>query len=181
MRDKAALRSGMQVLVNGASGGVGTFAVQIARALGEEVTGVCRSDAAELVRELGASRTVDFEREDFADGSALYDVVFDVVANRSYAECRDALTASGVYVTTRPGPQMVMDKARALFADQRAEFVVVSPNGSDLRTLARMIEAGEVRPVIDRVFPLEHAGEAQRHLEQGHPRGKIVLCLAGDG
>lgn len=178
LRDRAGVQAGQEVLVNGASGGVGTFAIQVARVLGARVTAVCAPDAFPLVRELGADRVLDYRRDDFTRGAERYDVVFDVAGTRGYGECKGVLRPGGIYLTTLPGPRNLWDQLRTLVLSRtRARVVGVRPDGDRLETLRAWIEAGEIRPVVDRVFPLAEAAEAHRYLEHGHPRGKVVLAV----
>jgi NADPH:quinone reductase-like Zn-dependent oxidoreductase len=164
-----------KVLINGASGGVGTFAVQFAKISGSEVTAVCSAESAALARELGADHVVNYEEEDFATHEERYDVIFDVVGNRSFGACRRALRPAGVYVTTEPGPRNFLSRVATVPAQRKARVVLVKPSGEDLSLLKQLFEAGRLRVVLDSVYPLEEAAEAHAHGEAGHARGKIVL------
>ena len=164
-----------KVLINGATGGVGTFAVQFAKISGAEVTAVCSAESAALARELGADHIVDYEAEDFARHEEGYDVIFDVVGNRSFGACRRALRPAGVYVTTEPGPRNFLSQVATIPARKKARVVLVKPSGEDLSLLKQLFEAGRLRVVLDSVYPLEEAAEAHAHGETGHARGKIVL------
>jgi len=164
-----------KVLINGASGGVGTFAVQFAKISGSEVTAVCSAESAALARELGADHVVNYEEEDFATYEERYDVIFDVVGNRSFGACRRALRPAGVYVTTEPGPRNFLSRVATVPAQRKARVVLVKPSGEDLSLLKQLFEAGRLRVVLDSVYPLEEAAEAHAHGEAGHARGKIVL------
>jgi len=184
LRDKARLAPGQKVLINGASGGVGTFAVQLAKNLGAEVTAVCSAKNAELVRSLGADRVIDYTREDFTRGSERYDVIFDTVGNRSASELRRVMTPQGalVIVGAPPGGPFlggltVMLKALALapFVSQRLETFIAQLNGEDLAQLAALMASGKVKPVIDRTYPLAQVPQAVAYLEAGHARGKVVI------
>jgi NADPH:quinone reductase-like Zn-dependent oxidoreductase len=166
---------GSDVLINGASGGVGTFAVQIAKALGARVTGVCGPTNLEMVAGLGADRVIDYTSDDFAEMGDRYDVVLDAVAKRSYPACRRVLKPGGCFVTTLPWPKHYLWHFLTLFGRRRSRVIMVRPNGDHLRRIAAMIEKGQVHPVIDRVLALEHASEAHRQSETGHSRGKLVL------
>jgi NADPH:quinone reductase-like Zn-dependent oxidoreductase len=164
-----------KVLINGASGGVGTFAVQFAKISGAEVTAVCSAESAALARELGAHVVVDYKEEDFARHEERYDVIFDVVGNRSFGACRRALRSAGVYVSTEPGPRNFLSQVATIPAHKKARVVLVKPSGEDLSLLKQLFEAGRLRVVLDSVYPLEEAAEAHAHGETGHARGKIVL------
>jgi NADPH:quinone reductase-like Zn-dependent oxidoreductase len=178
LRDHAKVQPGQHVLINGASGGVGTFAVQIAKALGAEVTGVCSTRNLDMVRAIGADHVVDYTSEDFLQTGNKYDLILDNVGNRSFADCRRALSAGGVHLpnTGHAGMSYVL-KAYAFSAVSRqhlSPFLSV-PTGEDLRYISELIEAGKVNPVIDRTYPLSESREAFRYLEEEHARGKVVI------
>jgi NADPH:quinone reductase-like Zn-dependent oxidoreductase len=186
LRDSGRVRSGQEVLIIGASGGVGTFAVQLAKAYGARVTGVCRTDAMELVRSLGADHVLDHTREEITAGGGRYDLVLDNGGNRSLALLRSVLTPGGtvVFVGGEDGGRWTggMDRqlrgfATSLGRRQKARMFLATVKRKDLEVLAAMIEAGTVAPVVDRTYPLEQAADALRHLERGHPRGKLVLTV----
>ncbi|MER6453948.1 MULTISPECIES: NAD(P)-dependent alcohol dehydrogenase [unclassified Streptomyces] len=187
LRDVAGLRPGQHVLVNGASGGVGTFAVQIAKALGAEVTGVCGTRNTDLVRTLGADHTVDYTREDFTRAGRRYDVVLDLVAGHGISALRRALTPTGTLVLGGGGrsgqflgaPVLIL-KGVALspFVRQRLRPLVgPAPSKAMLADLRDLAESGRLAPVIDRTYPLAEAPQAIRHLEVEHARGKIVVTV----
>src|SRR6185369_16835706 len=181
LRDNGRLGAGGKVLVNGASGGVGTFAVQIARCLGAEVTGVCSTRNVELVRSLGAHHVVDYTREDFTRRGERYDVVVDCGWSRSLAQSRRLLAPSGRYVVVGVVPGRI---ARAMLAGfvsaGRVSMMLARGGPHDRATLADFMRDGKVTPVIDRTYPLAQAREAIRYLEQGHARGKVVIEAAAD-
>ncbi|MFC9294183.1 NAD(P)-dependent alcohol dehydrogenase [Streptomyces sp. NPDC057011] len=188
LRDLAHVEAGQRVLVNGASGGVGTFAVQIAKALGAEVTGVCSTRNADLVRELGADRVVDYTGEDFARNGHRYDVVFDLVGNRSLADCRRALTPAGTLVLSGGGTSgggslfgpmglIIRGPLLAPFVSQRLLVLTATPKRENLATLREFAETGQVTPVIDRTYPLDEAPEAIRYVEVEHARAKVVITV----
>lgn len=186
LRDMGRLQAGQSVLINGASGGVGTFAVQLAKAFGADVTGVCSTRNVEMVGELGADRVIDYTGEDFTKGSRQYDLILDNVGNRSPSECRRVLKPEGVYVASfgRPerrwlGPVPELTKLALLkpFVSQRMVTWVTSPNQADLLTLRAFLEEGDVVPVIDRTYPLSEVPEAMRYLAEGHARGKVVVSM----
>ena len=175
MRDKGGLKAGGEVLIIGASGGVGTFAVQIAKVLDARVTGVCSSRNVELVRELGADRIIDYTKEDFAKDAARYDVILDTV-DGDYARSLPLLKPGGAFVTIVASPKVfVRSVLSALPGMKKVSTFLAEPNGDDLRLLAGWLETGKVKPVIDRVFPLEQAAEAHQASESGRARGKLVL------
>jgi NADPH:quinone reductase-like Zn-dependent oxidoreductase len=186
LRDHGQIERGQRVLIVGASGGVGTFAVQIARSMGAEVTGVCRTANVDMVRELGADHVIDRTREDFTDGGQRYDVVMQVGGTRSASDCRRALTPKGTLVSISGdssgrviGPVGRMIKTRALspFVGQNLVSFIVSPNAHDLLALKQLIEAGDVTPVVDRTYPLSEVPDAIRYVEEGHSHGKVVITV----
>ncbi|MFB7467221.1 NAD(P)-dependent alcohol dehydrogenase [Streptomyces sp. NPDC056224] len=188
LRDLARVRPGDRVLVNGASGGVGTFAVQIAKAFGAEVTGVCSTKNAELVRSLGADHVVDYTREDFTLGGPRYDVVFDLVGNRSLAECRRALTPSGTLVLSGGGvsgggslvgPMGLLVRGWMLsrFVSQRLLVLTATPDRKNLAALRELVERGDLAPVVDRTYPLPDVAAAIRYVEVEHARAKVVVTV----
>jgi len=190
LRDAAQLKPGESVLINGASGGVGTFAVQIARALGAEVTGVCSTRNLELVRSIGAGRVIDYKHEDFTKGVERYDVILDNVGNRSLADVRRVLTLEGRYILIGGGgpdagawvaPFVLPLKAfvTSAFVSQKLGMFVSHMDGKDLAVLADMMAAGQVTPVIDRTYPLAELADAIRYLETGRARGKVVVTVSG--
>ncbi len=185
VRDRGEVAAGQRVLVNGASGGVGSFAVQIAKALGAHVTGVCSAGSVEMVREIGADEVIDYERQDFAAGERRYDVLIDLVGNRSLADCRRAVAPRGTYVLVGVreigrwfglGRQLRL-LAGAPFVRQRMRTLIVKHTRDDLIALRELVEAGKLAPVIDRRYELGEAADALRHQGEGHPRGKIVICV----
>ena len=165
-----------RVLVNGASGGVGTFAVQLARIFGAEVTAVCSAKNLELVRGLGADHTLDYAEEDFTRRAGLYDVVFDVVGNKSFLACRKTLRPGGIYVTTEPRPKGLLWQALTFPGENRkARVVLAKTSGRDLALLKDLFQAGRIEVVMDKVYPLNEAAEAHAYCETGHVRGKVAL------
>jgi NADPH:quinone reductase-like Zn-dependent oxidoreductase len=187
LRDKGRIRPGQRVLINGASGGVGTFAVQLAKGCGAEVTGVCSSRNAELIRSIGADHAVDYAQEDFTKAGQRYDLIIDTVGNHSLTDRRRALTADGILVLVGGsekgllfGPLAGMLKAVALslFVSQRFLPFLTRMNRDDLAALGELLGTGKVTPVIDRTYPLADVPKAIRLLEGGHARGKIVIAVA---
>ena len=191
LRDRAAVKPGQRVLINGASGGVGTFAVQIAKSLGAEVTGVCSTRNVDLVRSLGADHVIDYTQEDFTQGAGQYDVVMDNVANRGILEMRRVLTPAGKLILIGGGgidasPWYGAFKApiKALvvswFVDQDMGMFISDHSSEDLATLASLMQQGKVTPVIDRTYPFAETAEAMRYLEAGRARGKVVVVMEPD-
>ncbi len=177
----ARLQPGQRLLVIGASGGVGHYAVQLGKALGARVTGITSTGNVELVRRLGAERVIDYTRQSFLDAGGEYDAVFDTIGCESLERCAPVLSRAGVYVTTIPGPGTFLAAAtsrlRSLVSrrQQRSSVVLVRSRGSELAELARLAEAGELRTHVDRVFPLERAAEAHDASRTFRTRGKLIL------
>jgi NADPH:quinone reductase-like Zn-dependent oxidoreductase len=187
LRDKARVQPGQRVLVIGAAGGVGSLAVQIAKASGAQVTGVCSTSKVDLVRSLGADDVVDYTREDFTDGTRRWDVIVDTAGRRSLSHLRRALAKKGTLVIVggdgggRWTGGFFRGALRAPllspFVGQRLSGLTSKENQEDMRALTELIGTGEVTPVVDRTYPLVEAPDAIRYLEQGHPRGKIVITV----
>jgi NADPH:quinone reductase-like Zn-dependent oxidoreductase len=174
------------VLIIGASGGVGTYAVQLAKALGAEVTGVCSTAKTDLVRSIGADHVLDYTRDDFADGAEHYDLILDIGGNSRTSRLRRALTPNGTLVIvggeaggdwTGGFGRSLRAVARSPFVHQRLTMVTCKHDHADLEALTTFIEAGQVSPVIDRTYPLDQAPDAMRHLEAGRARGKIAITI----
>jgi len=186
LRDKGRIQPGHKVLINGASGGIGTFAVQIAKALGAEVTGVCSTRNMDMVRSIGADHVVDYTAEDFTGRGEHYDLFLDLVGNRSLSECGDVLTPDGIYVAVS-GPKKnrllgpLMRTLRLLlvsrFGSHKMVGMLTGRSQEDLLDLRDLLESGKVTPVIDRQYGLTEAAEAMRHQEQGHAQGKTVITV----
>jgi len=178
LRDHGKAQPGQKVLINGASGGVGTFAVQIAKVLGAEVTGVCSTGNVDTIRSLGADHVIDYTREDFTQGEQRYDLILDNAASHSFAEYRRVLEPGGTLMPNSGHTGMgYVFKAflLSLFVRRQARPFVSTPNQDDLITLKKLVEAGRVTPVIDRTYPLRETAEAFRYLDQGHAQGKVVI------
>jgi NADPH:quinone reductase-like Zn-dependent oxidoreductase len=185
LRDRGALKPGQRVLINGASGGVGTFAVQIAKALGAEVTGVCSTRNVEMVRAIGADHVIDYTREDFTKGSERYDLIFDTVLNHALLDSRPVLNTHGNFViiggpSDDPwlGPLIGPIKAFVIspFISQKFSMLLADANKTeDLNALRELMQTGQLTPVIDRQYPLSQTAEAMRYLELGHARGKVII------
>ena len=187
IRDVGQVKAGQQVLVNGAGGGVGTYAVQIAAALGAEVTGVCSTRNVELVRSIGAAHVVDYTREDFTGGRSRYDVILDNVSSLPLARLRRALAPKGILVLNGGGsPGHVFGPVAGLlravvastFVSQRLRPLPSRQNQAELLAVTGLIEGGKLMPVIDRIYPLADTAKGLRTVEQGHTRGKIVITVA---
>jgi NADPH:quinone reductase-like Zn-dependent oxidoreductase len=186
LRDHGRIEPGHKVLIIGASGGVGTFAVQIAKSFDAEVTGVCSARNVEMVRSLGADHVVDYTQEDFTQSGQKYDLIFQLAGTRSPSECRRALTSKGTLVLSSGesdgrwiGPVGRIIKALVLspFVSQKMASFTVKPNKEDLQSLKQIVEAGKLTPVIDRKYSLSEIPEAIRYLEEGHARGKVVITV----
>jgi NADPH:quinone reductase-like Zn-dependent oxidoreductase len=186
LRDHGKVRPGQEVLIIGASGGVGTYAVQIAKAFGTHVTGVCSTKKVEMVRSIGADHVIDYTREDFAEGDQRYDVILDIGGNSTLARLRRALAQQGtlVIIGGEGGGRWLGGTDRQLramilspFVGQKLGTFVNKENHEDLIVLKELIESGKVTPVIDRTYPLAEVPEAIRYLEQGHARGKVVITV----
>ncbi len=186
LRDHGNVGAGSKVLINGASGGIGTFAVQIAKAFGAEVTGVCSTRNVEMVRSIGADHVIDYTQEDFTQGGQQYDYILDNVANHSLSDLRRALTPDGTLIPNgggfdhrwiASGGRIVRAAVLFQFGDQRLGNFLMSTNHEDLTVLKEMIEAGTVRPVMDRAYPLSETREAIDHVGAGHARGKVAITV----
>ena len=186
LRDVGKIQSGQRVLIIGAAGGVGTYAVQLAKGFGAVVTGVCSTSKAELVRDIGADDVIDYTREEFTDGARRFDLILDTAGRRPLPQLRRALTDDGtiVIVGGEGGDRWLGGFQRQIFAPLRAPFakqkllaLMFKERQQDLLTLNELIEAGKLTPVIDKTYPLGEAAEAIRYLEKGHARGKVVLTV----
>src|SRR6184192_498444 len=189
LRDKGHIQAGQKVLINGASGGVGTFAVQIAKAFGAEVTGVCSTRNVDLVKSIGADHVIDYIKEDFTKADQRYDLIYDLVGNHTFSERRRILNQNGICVMAGVGGAgwhdgIAMRLAGELNAYVRSRFVsqkfiayIAQFNKQDMTLLADLMQSGKITPVIDRTYKLNQTADALRYLEQGHARGKVVINL----
>ncbi len=189
LRDKGKIQSGQKVLINGASGGVGTFAVQIAKSFGAEVTGVCSTRNLDLVRSIGADHVIDYTKEDFTKTDQRYDLIFDLIGNHSFSERRRVLNPNGICVMAGIGGAGWHDGfakrlageleayLRSRFVSQKFISYIAQFNKKDMTILADLMQSGKVTPVIDRTYKLSDVPEALRYLEQGHARGKVVVTV----
>jgi len=192
LRDKGKIQPGQKVLINGASGGVGTFAVQIAKSFGTEVTGVCSTRNVDLVRSIGADHVIDYTKEDFTNGAQRYDLIFDLIGNHSFSERRRILNPNGICVMAGVGGAGWHDDfAKRLagelnayvasrFVSQKFIAYIAEFNKKDMMVLADLMQSGKVTPVIDKTYKLNETPDALRYLEQGHARGKVVINLEND-
>lgn len=183
LRDRANIKSRQKVLINGASGSIGTLAVQLARYYGAEVTGVCSTANLEMVRSLGADKVIDYTKEDFTRSSQTYDIIFDIVAKSSYSRCKNALKPGGVYLTTFPSPGIMLQAIwTSKFSNKKAIFMATglrsaSEKVKDLLFLKELTEAGKIKPVIDKRYPPEQIVEAHRYVEKGHKKGSVIITF----
>ena len=186
---QANIQPGQKVLINGATGGVGTFAVQIAKSLGAEVTGVCSTGKVELVRSIGADHVIDYTKDDFTKGDQRYDVIFDNVGNHSFSDRRRVLTPNGICVLAGIGGAGLHPETwgrivggfkadlLSLFVRQKFVRYVTKLDKEDLKVLSDLMQTGKMTPVIDRTYKLSETAEAMRYFEEGHARGKIVIII----
>jgi NADPH:quinone reductase-like Zn-dependent oxidoreductase len=183
LRDEGDIQPGQKVLINGASGAVGSYAVQLAKQFGAEVTGVCSSTHLQWVSSLGADKVIDYTKEDFTSSDQTFDLIFDAVGKRSYPQCKSSLTETGIYLTTVPTLSILLSllwsslfgtkKAKIAFAGLRAP----SDKSKDLDFLKALVEADKIKPVLDRCYPLEQMTKAHRYVDTGHKKGNVVVTL----
>ena len=183
LRNKGQIQPGQKVLINGASGGVGMFAVQIAKAFGAEVTAVCSTGNLDIVRSIGAEHVIDYTQEDFAQNGHRYDLILAANGNRSISDYRRALSPMGIYVVTggamaQLSEVMLKGPWISMTGSQKMGNLLAKPNKQDLAFIKELLEAGKVKPVIDRCYPLSETAEAIRYLEEGHAQGKVVITVA---
>jgi NADPH:quinone reductase-like Zn-dependent oxidoreductase len=184
LRDKGNIQSGQKVLIYGASGAVGTSAVQLARYFGAEVTGVCSSTNLEMVKSLGADKVIDYTKEDFTKTGHTYDIIFDTVGKSSFSRCKGSLKESGIYLTTVPSPAIVLQMLWTSVVGRKKVRLAAtglrpaSEKTKDLLFIKELIEAGKIKSVIDRLYPLEQTAEAHSYVEKGHKKGNVVITVA---
>ena len=190
LRDEGQIAPGKKVLINGASGGVGTYAVQIAKALGAEVTGVCSTRNVEMVRSLGADHVVDYTKQDFTETQERYDLILDNVGSQGFTDMADVMKPDGIIVVvggSKKGPflgpikRIGWSKLAGNFIDQPIKFFIASVNKADLELLANLARDGKMKSVVERTYPLEQTGAALEYLGEGHARGKIVVTMSDAG
>ncbi|MBA3382409.1 MAG: NAD(P)-dependent alcohol dehydrogenase, partial [Actinobacteria bacterium] len=186
LRDKGQLQPGQKVLVNGASGGVGTFAIQIAKALGAEVTAVCSTPNVDIARSLGADQVIDYKHEDFTRREERYDLLLDIAGSRSWSECKRVLTRQATFVIVG-GPKsnrllgplghLVKVRMAAVRSSRKVVFFIAKFNKPDMLVLQELLESGKVTSVIDRRYELSEIADAFRYLGEGHAHGKVVITV----
>jgi len=179
LRKKGNITRGSRVLINGASGGVGTFAVQIAKDAGAQITGVCSTSNADLVKELGATEVIDYQLQDFTQLPYQYDVVLDAVGNQSLSSCKSILSKKGIFITTGVSFKNILDQALSIFGGKKSKIMMVQPDQEDLYQLAQFAEADMLKPVIQKVYDATEKDlvEAHQQLESGHTVGKLVMRI----
>jgi NADPH:quinone reductase-like Zn-dependent oxidoreductase len=183
LRDNGKIRRGQKVLVNGASGTVGTSGVQFAKYYGAEVTGVCSTTNLELVKSLGADHVIDYTEEDFTQSGQTYDIIFDAVGKSSFSSCKSSLKDGGIYLTTVPSPEAILQRLRSLISGgKKVSFAATGlrrarAKAKDLAFIRELVEAGKIKAVIDRRYPLEQMAEAHRYVEKGHKKGDVVITV----
>ena len=185
LRDKGQIQPGQKVLINGAAGGVGTFAVQIAKSFGANVTGVCSTRNVDMVRSIGADQVIDYTQEDFTKSAQRYDLIFDCVGNHSLSACRRVLNPKGIYIMVGgpngrwidPLPRLIKALLLSRFVSQKLAPFLAKQSKEDLTIMRQLMERGKVTPVIDRRYSLSEIPEAIHYLEEGHARGKVVITL----
>jgi NADPH:quinone reductase-like Zn-dependent oxidoreductase len=180
LRDLGEIQAGQKVLINGASGGVGTLAVQMAKSHDTEVTGVCSTRNLELVHSLGADQVIDYTKEDFTQNGERYDLIFDAVRKRSFSDCSQVLNPHGIYVTTAFAPSLILQKQWASMTGDKRLIPLpptMRPDKELLLDLSELLETGKVTPVIDRRYPLNEVPEAIGYLGEGHARGKVIITI----
>jgi NADPH:quinone reductase-like Zn-dependent oxidoreductase len=183
---KANITSKQKILINGAGGSIGTFAVQLARHFGAEVTGVCSTANLELIKALGAEKAIDYTKEDFTKSGLTYDIIFDTIAKSSFSSCKSSLKPEGIYLTTIPSLGNTLQMLwTSMFGRKKALFkpcgaASTNEKAKILISLKELIEAGKIKPVIDRVYPMEKIVDAHRYVEKGHKKGNVVVTVRQD-
>lgn len=178
LRDLGKIQSGQRILINGASGCLGTYAVQLGKYYGAEVTGVCSGANVEWVRALGADHVIDYTKEDFTHQDKTYDIIFDTVGNRSFSDCKQSLKKQGRFLMAVAGfPQWLLTFRTAVTGGKKAVAGVALPSKKDLNFIKNLVEAEKIKPVIDECFPLERLAEAHSYVDQGHKKGNVVINI----
>jgi NADPH:quinone reductase-like Zn-dependent oxidoreductase len=183
LRDNGKVQPGQRILINGASGTVGTSGVQFAKYYGAEVTGVCSTTNLELVKSLGADHVIDYTEEDFTQSGQTYDIIFDAVGKSSFSSCKDSLKDGGVYLTTVPSLEAILQRLRtSILGNKKVSFAATglrraSAKAKDLAFISELVESGKIKAVIDRRYPLEQMAEAHRYVETGHKKGDVVITV----
>jgi NADPH:quinone reductase-like Zn-dependent oxidoreductase len=175
---RANIQTGQKVLIYGASGGVGSYAVQLAKHFGAEVTGVCSTTKLEMVKSLGADKVIDYTKEDFTKSGETYDVIFDTVGKSSVSGCRRSLKKNGFYLLTTFGlPKLVQILWLKMTSNKNVFMGTLKEKAEDLIFLRELVEAGKIKPIIDRTYPMEQIAEAHSYVEKGHAKGKVVITI----
>jgi NADPH:quinone reductase-like Zn-dependent oxidoreductase len=177
LRNLGKVQSGQKVLIHGASGGVGTYAVQLAKYYGADVTGVCSSVNLELVKSLGASKVIDYTKEDFTKNGETYDIIFDTRGKTTFSGCKNSLKLKGIYLAGAGGPQVFVQMLWTSMTGKKVLAGVAPESKEDLIFLKELVEAGKIKPVIDRCYPLEQTADAHRYVDQGHKKGNVVITV----
>jgi NADPH:quinone reductase-like Zn-dependent oxidoreductase len=178
LKEKANIQKGQKVLINGASGSVGSFAVQLAKYFGAEVTGVCSTKNIELVKSIGADKVVDYTKEDFTGTGDTYDIIFDTVGRSSFASCRKALKSNGKYVVTLMTFKVILQSLLTKFVNKKKVIFSMSLNKTEaLNFIRTLIEEGKLKTIIDRQYPLEELSVAHEYVEKGHKKGNVVITV----
>jgi len=175
---KAKIQSGQKVLINGASGGIGSAAVQLARYFGAEVTGVCSTPRLEFVKALGADHVIDYTQEDFTQSGETYDLIFDILGKSSFSRCKKSLKSKGIQLfASFKLKQLLQMPWTSLIGDKKVICALAPGSLADLISVKELVEAGKIKAIIDRCYPLEQAAEAHRYVEQGHKQGQVVITV----
>ncbi len=177
LRDKGRADRDKTVLINGASGGVGMYAVQVAKVYGATVTGVCSGKNVDFVKSLGADKVIDYQQQDFTRSDKQYDIVFDAVGKSTYFRCRPIITSKGVYVSTLPSFGLMLKQLINVFSSRKGYLIICKPGRDDLEVLRKITEEGNLKTHIDHIYNLEEAADAHRHIEKGRVRGKLVIKM----
>jgi NADPH:quinone reductase-like Zn-dependent oxidoreductase len=179
---RGGIQRGQKILIHGASGALGTAAVQLAKYFGAEVTGVCSTVNLEMVKSIGADKVIDYTKEDFTKNRQTYDIIFDAVGKRSFSQCKGSLKRGGVYLLSVPTLALLLQMLwTSMIGNKKAILGVPKSSTEDLNFLKELIEAGKIKPVIDRTYPLEQIAEAHRYVDTGHKKGNVVITVEHNG